>query len=242
MPMNTFKTNTITGKFAELKFYKYAIPYGYSNSNNHNVDIPSTATQILVKNSSYRAKNNIRRLIIGNIYHYREKPVFLTLTFKENIKDLKKANKEFTNFIKRINRYLGFKMRYIAVPEFQERGAVHYHTLIFNLPFISGKKIETELWKQGATNIRLVRKGYGIFGYITKYLTKTFSDPRYKGKKRYFGSLENRPVKIMKQEKTEKLLATLKPNQKIGDYKYNMKDRLGNVCNNVEKSEYIMSS
>ena len=45
----------------------------------------------------------IKRIIDCN---YDDKSTFLTLTFKENIQDIERANREFTLFIKRLKRYL----------------------------------------------------------------------------------------------------------------------------------------
>ena len=52
-----------------------------------------------------RAKKNLRRLINANVGQYGKEFIakFLTLTFKDNIKDIKQANYEFTKFIKRLN-------------------------------------------------------------------------------------------------------------------------------------------
>lgn len=76
----------------------------------------------------------------------------MTLTFKENIKDIDVSNTEFTNFIRRLNYNLyGTKksvLKYIAVWEKQKRGAIHYHINLFDIPFIKTKKIE-EIWGRG---------------------------------------------------------------------------------------------
>lgn len=53
---------------------------------------------------------------------------FVTLTFAENVTDINKANKLFNNYITIIKRYYPDFM-YLGVPEFQKRGAVHYHFL-----------------------------------------------------------------------------------------------------------------
>ena len=55
---------------------------------------------------------------------------FITLTFKENITDLDEANAKFNIYVTQMRRAcdrLGFKFKYVGVPEFQERGCVHYH-------------------------------------------------------------------------------------------------------------------
>lgn len=96
----------------------------------------------------YRARNEVRRLINANVNRYSDemnnllKPVFLTLTFAENIKDLTAANREFRKFMKRLGHFVAkdqAHVQYVAVPEFQKRGAVHYHLVIFNLPSIKDR-------------------------------------------------------------------------------------------------------
>lgn len=79
---------------------------------------------------------------------------FITLTFKENITDLSYANREFHKFTSKVSRRckkLGFEYKYIGVPEFQKRGAVHYH-LLTNLPvnseIIPKQKKPLKLWNK----------------------------------------------------------------------------------------------
>jgi len=80
-----------------------------------------------------RAKANLRRLINANVGQYGKefKAKFLTLTFRENVQNIKQANYEFNKFIKRLNyRLYGTKkvnLKYTTVIEFQKRGAIHYH-------------------------------------------------------------------------------------------------------------------
>ena len=64
--------------------------------------------------------------------------MFLTLTFSDNITNISYAFREFSKYIQRLNYALGFNLKYVAVPQFQERGAVHFHVILFNFPFISG--------------------------------------------------------------------------------------------------------
>ncbi len=105
----------------------------------------------------------------------------LTLTFKENVKDWGVANTKFKNFIKRLNYYVnGCKkntLAYIAVPEIQERGAIHYHIMFFNLPYVDCKEVE-ELWGEGYTKVEVEKgnkgNGEGIGKYLTDYMLKEF--------------------------------------------------------------------
>lgn len=73
------------------------------------------------------ARNMCRRLAVAN---FKENDCFMTLTVAENSRDVKKYDDEFKKFIKRFNYKYGKKHKYIAVRQFQARGAIHYHLLI----------------------------------------------------------------------------------------------------------------
>jgi len=236
--MKTCKTLVKTGDLVQVNLYTNAIQYGQKR-----IIVPTIKQKkeavLLARQSCYRAKDNMRRLIIGNMHTHKEKAVFLTLTFKENITELSRANKQFRYFIKRMNGYLGYPFRYVAVPEFQMRGAVHYHMIVFNMPFIKGEKIEHEIWKNGATNIKLLKKGHGAFHYITKYMNKNFFDERYRNKKRYFSSVENRPVKYLPQIYADEFQGHIDNYELTGDTVITMKDKSGFEVNTVRRLEYF---
>ena len=84
---------------------------------------------------------------------------FMTLTFKENIQDITYTNYEFNKFIKRLNFYLYHekkqKLKYLAVWENQKRGAIHYHIIFFDFPFIKTKDLQ-EIWGHGFVKINKI--------------------------------------------------------------------------------------
>ncbi len=151
--------------------------------------------------SVYRSKANLKRIIFANIKQYKSKkgrlipPFFLTLTFADNITDLKYANREFTKFIMRVNTAL-FKnskesAQYVAVPQFQKRGAVHYHILLFNLPFIEENVYSTirDIWGLGEfVNLKKVEDINRTYWYMSRYMEKDFLDGRLYRKRKYFCS------------------------------------------------------
>ncbi len=138
-----------------------------------------------------RTRTEIRRLVNSNPQLIK----FLTLTFAENITDLKSANYVFNQFVKRISyRYSDFE--YLAVPEFQQRGAVHYH-LLCNLPFIETEAI-AQMWGQGFIKINRLNNVTNIGAYVCKYLSKDMFDERTFGKKKFFRSQALKaPVEIL---------------------------------------------
>src|SRR5690625_6245854 len=93
-----------------------------------------------------RTIRNLRRTINANVGQWGDYfPKFMTLTFKQNIKDHKTANDEFKKFIQRLNyRVTGQKravLKYTAVVERQRREAIHYHVIFYNLPYTAVKEL-----------------------------------------------------------------------------------------------------
>ena len=121
-----------------------------------------------------RTRSRITRLINTN----EDIRTFITLTFKDNIADLQEANIIFKRFILRL-KYLYPDLKYLAVPEFQKRGAVHYHVLI-NINYIENLKL-AEIWEQGFVKINKVKHINNLGLYISKYICKDLFDIRYFG-------------------------------------------------------------
>ncbi len=168
-------------------------------------------------------KNKIQDLINTNVNSYTLKgkiisPKFLTLTFKDNVQDLSYSNNHFKNYIKRLNHMIKKKyknyegLKYVCVIEFQKRGAIHYHVLFFNMPFIH-QSILKEKWGLGSVyiegfvkNNKKVNFTYSkknkcfktsgevvknVGAYITKtmnYMLKNVDDCRLRGQKCYLVS------------------------------------------------------
>lgn len=68
------------------------------------------------------------------------------MTSEENITDIKIANVEFKKFIQRL-KWSREDFKYLAVIQFQERGAIHYHMLA-NLDYIPKAKLN-KIWGKG---------------------------------------------------------------------------------------------
>ncbi|TAK95782.1 hypothetical protein EPO05_03335 [Patescibacteria group bacterium] len=149
------------------------------------------------KESIQRAKGNLRRLINANAWNWLDEnekpyiPIFFTLTFAENMTDIKKANYEFTKFIQRFNYELNKEnnLKYVSVIEFQKRGAVHYHFVFFNMPFVPDLKGKIErIWGQGFTTFRKLDKISNVGMYMSKYMSKEINARKLYGQKCYFTS------------------------------------------------------
>jgi hypothetical protein len=143
-------------------------------------------------------------------------PVLLTLTTKDNIQDLNITNPMLSLFMKRFNYEVlnGRKdayLKYVAVPEWQERGAVHYHVALFNMPFVE-HKVLTETWGQGFLWLTRTDRTRSVGRYMTKYMTKGFNDVRLKGHKRYMPSVGlQRPVAVYEQSTAHAIRKSLPP-------------------------------
>ncbi len=146
--------------------------------------------EISLKNIE-RTKMQFQRLIQCNLNTFKS---FITLTFKDNITDVNIANKKFANWRTRVKKiYKDFA--YICVPEFQKRGAVHYH-LLTNLEIGNSEIIIPQLgeenkydvmyWKNGFSSVFSVND-INVIGYMSKYMTKDI-DNRLFSKRRYFYS------------------------------------------------------
>ena len=159
--------------------------------------------QEITASSLSRTKHRLIRLVNANAYMWKDendtvmKPQFLTYTIHENIKTVQQANPLFTNYIKRLNYHsYGTKasiLKYVVVPEFQKRGAVHYHAIFFNLPLINARhEYKTgefaSLWKHGFIKKRNITNVPNVGLYMTKYMTKDALDRRLVGRKKYFSS------------------------------------------------------
>lgn len=180
-----------------------------------------------------RARADVRRKANAN----PELNKFFTLTFKDNITDLKVANYMFHKFTLRMNYYLkklGYsKFLYLAVVEFQKRGAVHYH-LLCNLPYITAKELE-KIWGNGFVKINKIDNVDNVGAYITKYMTKDYDDERLVGNRCYFCSQGlKEPIEITDTEQVNNLLESITTNTNIAlvkepyQVKYNS-DYLGEI-------------
>lgn len=136
--------------------------------------------------SNRRAKAKIRRLC-----HALGADRLLTLTFRENIIELKEAWKIFKLFVQYFNRMHAHALAYIAVPERQKRGAWHFHLAIKGFYNVN---VLRHLWRRAAGdgNIDITNplkhewKRKNLSRYISKYVSKLMDVPA--GSKRYSSS------------------------------------------------------
>jgi hypothetical protein len=205
----------ISGVVIEQTIYECALFHGLKLSPrqlekrkfaNFNNSFDLTQQELLEKKlesrklSMRRSKKTLTRLIDSNVNQYTNTlgrvypPVFLTLTFKKDIRNQKDANELYSLFIKRLNYKVNGRksntLKYSVVVEFQDKtrgGVIHYHVLLYDFPYIDSSVLEN-IWGEGTINIKKVKHVKNIGRYVTKYMSKDFQDPRLDGHKRYFSS------------------------------------------------------
>ncbi len=147
-----------------------------------------------------KRKKSFIRLVRANLVG-ETAPVFLTLTMYE-VRSLRDAWLAFREFNQRLRRNEGKNLRYIAVPEFQRRGAVHYHVLIWGLNDEQVKKepklrYYQSLWQRGFVDCLSTDGSPKLAGYLGKYLSKALLDARLSGQRSYMASQSAlRPVSL----------------------------------------------
>lgn len=129
-----------------------------------------------------RRREFVRRLALSN---FSRDDLFVTLTFADNVTDVGEANAAFKLFMQRL-RYRYGDFRYLAVVEFQGRGAVHYHMLL-SLKYIDHSEL-SQIWGQGFVWLKSISHVDNVGAYLVKYMVKDSSDRRLMGQKGYLCS------------------------------------------------------
>lgn len=178
----------VLGEYREK--IKFTFPYFWNFQSKPIIKSSNSKNKERTDLSIARARKSLYRIIMTNLNSkQKNKNLFVTFTFKKNETDIKKANYEFKKFIQRFYFFMGAKYKYITVIEFQKRGAVHYHTLFFDVPYIKNLHVRiTELWGHGYTDIKPLYDIKNISAYLSKYIRKGFFDKRLGNHKAYFCS------------------------------------------------------
>lgn len=106
---------------------------------------------------------------------------FITLTFAEMVSH-ENAKRAFKRFTMRLRRAFP-KASAIWRLEYQpKRGAIHYHILLFNLPFWKQATLQ-KTWEactgevRSIVDIRLVHGARSVMAYVSKYIAKVDDSP-----------------------------------------------------------------
>ena len=146
-----------------------------------------------VKSSNHRSREKIRRLALKN---FSNGDVFMTITFAENIQDVDYAHNELKKFMKRFRYRYGEQIPYLAVMEYQKRGAIHYHCLmgcdLGNLAESDKREAKEDevsaIWGHGFVDLLEINSVDNVGAYLVKYLLKDLGKERVSGKKHYLCS------------------------------------------------------
>ena len=240
----------VSGDILELYEYENDIytDYDLSKFRNHPGRCNSSITDEDTKKmnrakTSNRSARNVRRLVNSNIEEYSK---FVTLTFRDDVKDLKEANYIFKKFKQRLDYQLKITSKYLCVPEFTKKGRVHFHVIFFNLPFIKNTTLEM-IWGQGFIKINKIDNCDNVGAYVSKYMTK--DNEQMIEEKSYFTSRNlEKPLEIVNEKEIEILADSLSPtdvvylNSFVNDYlglvnytQYNIKEQV--KLNNINPIE-----
>ena len=161
--------------------------------------------QLGKRQDNARRTSLVFRRIVASHLAGSSPPLLITLTYSENITDINIGYKDYQSFIKTLRNKYGKIFKYIAVPEFQKRGAVHFHALFWGLPsevFSQEREIRTIalIWKHGYVFMKETDGNDKLSSYLAKYMVKAFTDPRLKNKKAYVASRNIQRPKIIAGE------------------------------------------
>lgn len=181
------------------------------------------------------ARNMVRRLALMN---FGSGDKFITLTYKENMTDIDRADLDFKNFIKRFKYHFKIeRLKYIAVREFQKRGAIHYHVICdWDKHFESDKEVRhyervlgRDIWRHGFVDIKTMDENNDNVGaYLVKYMTKNVSVVFFKNRKIYLCSKGLERPKVYRGLEAEMIIEA-----------YGLGDKKKEVFTNSYLSEYL---
>ena len=177
----------------DLKNKGNQIKFDFQESNKNNDCVKNNNLNDIEHRNIIRTKLNCQRLAKANAKDWTS---FITLTYAENMQDIKQAKIELNYFIKNVKK-VKKDFKYIAITEFQKRGAIHFH-LLTNLSLQdnyiiikqkdNNKYYNVKYWSKGFTSFEpLYNDLKKVIGYISKYMTKD-CDSRLFGIRRFTSS------------------------------------------------------
>jgi hypothetical protein len=113
----------------------------------------------------------------------------LTLTYKENFTDRDAADRHVTALLRVIKKWHK-GIGYLAIPEYQKRGAIHWH-IALNTRVDATRtreawnKILGEAGMTGNINLQYFPSATKQAAYLAKYVSKAMDDPNRGARKRY---------------------------------------------------------
>jgi hypothetical protein len=149
-------------------------PLGLSLRNN--VNAPGHGATITVDTRAGRLRR-MRRAVLTSARlleadapkgGFRYRPAMLTLTYRAGVEWGASHVRDCLRLARAWAKRKGFTLRYVWVAELQQRGAVHYHVVVW-LPFRMPMPDRCGWWPHGATRVEWARCAVA---YLAKYASK----------------------------------------------------------------------
>jgi len=184
-----------SGRLLEIYRYEKDLPqktlFGQSRPRKKNRSKRPRGSERRRGDNLLRLKRGFIRLVRANLggdVH----PSFITLTFERDV-PLRDAFTCLSGFARKMRENYGSAYRYIAVPEFQKRGTVHFHLLAWGVPteVILNERFNRTLqgfWSLGFVDCITTDGSPKLAGYIGKYMYKGMLDDRLRNERAYICS------------------------------------------------------
>lgn len=196
----------LSGDILEIYTYERSLPQRRTKRKKADRGGYPFASKKRRPDSINRLRANFLRLVRANLTR-KQSPAFASFTMLQ-IVPYKRAVIHFTRFTQRLRARCGGDIAIIAVPEWQKRGAIHFHALIWGLPvdYVDNAPAndqteitETDLkesvnrnlqhlWGWGYVDCISTDGSNKLAGYMAKYMLKGMHDERLRGKRAYHTS------------------------------------------------------
>lgn len=149
--------------------------------------------KVRTRANARRAVLAFRRLVTANFIG-TDYPILASLTYADNMDSIGQGRADFNAFGRDARRAFGNGIRYICVAEFQKRGALHFHALLWGFPQGTATderhtRVIAKLWGHGFVDlVQTDGNAIKIAGYLAKYMGKHFDDVRMASRKAYIAS------------------------------------------------------
>jgi hypothetical protein len=128
-----------------------------------------------IRDFSRKSRNRLIQKF-ARLSKQKGKSVFLTLTYPRDYPNPQASKTHLDTFLKRLARQFPLTSGFWRL-EFQERGAPHFHLILFGLPFVDKSTIQ-QMWgeiighEKPFTRIELIRGWHKLMSYVSKYVAK----------------------------------------------------------------------
>lgn len=141
--------------------------------------------------NQFKTRRAFLRIVNVNLQR-NDSPALLSVTFAEPIL-FRRGVRLWGEYIRLLRVKTGWTLDYVVVPEFQKRGVLHFHALIWGIPtsYIQNERMERtlqNLWARGFLDIKSTDRSPKLGGYLAKYMLKALQDFRLCQEKAYYTS------------------------------------------------------